>query len=197
MWSKLNVSYECMWLCKVMSFHISLVCGELRCTCCECYCTAAWEPRHTVMHYNLQYQTHGWNPPQQLWRQLEGHGSGTLRCQWFKTWLDWWNSLVRHVCCPVKVRIKVVYSGIGPVTASDVALASAADASILAFNVKPAAPAVEAQAKQCAVTTCTQVGGCSQTQEITNPEARLQLRSLSSNVDENITSHTLLPHTLC
>ena len=57
----------------------------------------------------------------------------------------------------VQVRIKVVYSGIGPVTSSDVALASAAEASILAFNVKPAAPAVEALAKQCAVVTCTQV----------------------------------------
>lgn len=56
-----------------------------------------------------------------------------------------------------QVRIKVVYSGIGPVTHSDVQLAAAADASILAFNVKSAAPAVEAEAKQCAVTTCAQV----------------------------------------
>lgn len=55
------------------------------------------------------------------------------------------------------MRIKVVYTGIGPVTHSDVQLAAAADASILAFNVKSAAPAVEAEAKQCAVTTCAQV----------------------------------------
>lgn len=51
----------------------------------------------------------------------------------------------------------MVYTGIGPVTHSDVQLAAAADASILAFNVKAAAPAVEAEAKQHAVTTCAQV----------------------------------------
>ena len=57
----------------------------------------------------------------------------------------------------VQVRVKVVYSGIGPVTQSDVQLAAAADASILAFNVRAAGPAVEAEAKQSAVTTCAQV----------------------------------------
>lgn len=65
------------------------------------------------------------------------------------------------------MRIKVVYSGIGPVTHSDVQLAAAAGASILAFNVRSAAPAVEAAAKQSSVTTCSQVTPSSHT---LNPE---------------------------
>ena len=52
--------------------------------------------------------------------------------------------------------MKLLFSGVGPVSASDVALASASGATILAFNVRQPPPAVEAEAKRQGIQICTQ-----------------------------------------
>ena len=56
----------------------------------------------------------------------------------------------------VQVRVKVLFSGVGPVSQSDVQLAAAAGATVLAFNVRAPGPAVEAEAKKDAVRICSQ-----------------------------------------
>lgn len=55
-----------------------------------------------------------------------------------------------------KVRVKVLMSGIGPVSQSDVQLASSTEATILAFNVRAPTAAVELEAKKDGVRICTQ-----------------------------------------
>jgi translation initiation factor IF-2 len=46
-----------------------------------------------------------------------------------------------------KVHLKVVYCGVGPITASDVHLAAATGARLVAFNLRPPAPDVDAALK--------------------------------------------------
>lgn len=60
------------------------------------------------------------------------------------------------LCFTGQVRVKLLYSGVGAVSASDIDLASASGATILAFNVRQPAAAVEAEAKKLGVQICSQ-----------------------------------------
>lgn len=46
------------------------------------------------------------------------------------------------------MRVDVVFTGVGAVSSSDVALAAACDALVVAFNVRPASAEVEREAKR-------------------------------------------------
>lgn len=55
-----------------------------------------------------------------------------------------------------QVRVKVLFGGVGVVSHSDVQLASSTGATILAFNVRSPAAAVEQEAKKDGVNICSQ-----------------------------------------
>lgn len=56
----------------------------------------------------------------------------------------------------VQVRVKVLFGGVGAISHSDVQLASSTGATILAFNVRSPAAAVEQEAKKDGVAICSQ-----------------------------------------